>query len=332
MKRIVTILLVASLVSSASAEFSKVGSAGAQFLKIGVGSRYQAMGEASVATANDVYSMFWNPAGLASIERSEIGFTNVNWILDVNLNYVGFAKYFEDVGTFGVAATVLSMGKQEITTFEDQDGTGNYYNATSYAIGISYARQLTTRFAFGGTVKYVGEKIHLESAQGFGFDFGTMLNTGFRSLRLGMSITNMGPEMKFDGPDLNFSYDPQQGQGNNGSVGASLKTSGYDMPLTFRVGMAYDMPMGPKGNLLFAAEMKHPSDNVEQGSLGAEFGYNDQFFLRGGYKLNYEEEGLCLGGGLKANMTESTRLLIDYSWQDFGRLQATQRFSVGFTF
>lgn len=332
MKRILSILLVATLVSSASAEFSKVGSAGAQFLKIGVGSRYQAMGEASVATTNDVYAMFWNPAGLAAIDKSEIGFTNVNWVLDINLNYVGFAKYFDGIGTFGVAATVLSMDKQEITTFEQQDGTGNFYSASSYAIGVSYARQLTTKFAFGGTVKYVGEKIHLENAQGFGFDFGTMLNTGFRTLRMGMSITNMGPEMKFDGPDLGFSYDPQQGQGNNSSVGASLKTTGYDMPLTFRVGMAYDLAMGSRGNLLLAAELKHPSDNVEQGSMGAEYGFDDRFFLRGGYKLNYEEEGLSLGGGLKANVTEGTRLLIDYSWQDFGRLEATQRFSVGFSF
>jgi hypothetical protein len=331
-KRIITIILIVGLVGSASAEFSKVGSTGAQFLKIGVGSRYQAMGEASVATVNDVYAMFWNPAGLAEIEHGEIGFTNVNWVLDINLNYVGFAKNFDGIGTFGASATVLSMEKQEITTFEQQEGTGNYYTASSYAVGVSYARQLTTKFAFGATVKYVGEKIHLENAEGFGFDFGTMLYTGFRSLRLGMSISNMGPELKFEGPDLNVSYDPQEGQGNNSAVGASLRTSGYDMPMTFRVGMAYDMPIGPKGNLLLSAELKHPSDNAEQGSMGAEFGFADQFFLRSGYKLNYEEESFSLGGGLKANVTENTRLLIDYSWQDFGRLEATQRFSVGFTF
>lgn len=332
MKTFITALLVIGLVCSASAELSKVGSAGAQFLKIGVGSRYQAMAEASVATVNDVYAMYWNPAGLVEIERSAVAFTNVNWVLDINLNYVGFAKTFEDVGTFGVAATVLSMGDQEITNFENQDGTGTYYNANSYAISLSYARQLTTKFAFGGTVKYVGEEIHQESARGFGFDFGTLLYTGFRSLRLGMSISNMGPELKFEGPDLNVNYDPQEGQGANGTIGASLKTSPYDMPLVFRVGMAYDMAMGPKANLLLSAELKHPSDNVEQGAFGAELGYDEHFFLRGGYKLNYEEEAFTLGGGLKATVTESTNLLIDYSWQDFGRLESTQRFSVGFSF
>jgi hypothetical protein len=58
----------------------------------------------------------------------------------------------------------------------------------------------------------------------------------------------------------------------------------------------------------------------------------ERFFLRGGYKLKYEEQGLALGGGLIAPVGEDTRLTIDYAWQDFGRLESTQRFSVGFTF
>ena len=188
MKKIITLLLVLGLFGTASAEFSKVGSAGAQFLKIGVGSKYQGMGEAATAIVNDVYATYWNPAGLVGVENATIGFTNVNYVLDISLNYVAFAKRFEGVGVFGVSATVLSMGSQEITDFEHQDGTGRTYDASSYCVGLTYARQLTTKFAFGGTVKYVAEKIHLEDASGFGFDFGTTLYTGFRSLRMGMAI------------------------------------------------------------------------------------------------------------------------------------------------
>ena len=64
----------------------------------------------------------------------------------------------------------------------------------------------------------------------------------------------------------------------------------------------------------------------------AEFSFDDRFFLRSGYKINYDEEGLTLGGGMNTDLTKATRLLIDYSWQDFGRLDNTQRFSVGFAF
>jgi hypothetical protein len=332
MKKLLIVLLIVGLAGSASAQFSKVGTAGAQFLKIGVGSRYQGMGEASTATVNDIYAMYWNPAGLAAIENSAIGFTNVNWVLDINLNYLGYARSFENIGVFGVSAAVLSMGSQQITTFDQQDGTGSSYTATSYAVGFTYARQLTTKFAFGATVKYVGERIHQERSGGVGIDFGTMFYTGFRSLRIGMSIANMGPELKFSGPDLDIRYDPQEGQGANSPIAGSLKSTPYDLPMVFRVGMAYDLNFGPKSVLTLASELKHPSDNVEQGAIGAEFGYSNSFFLRGGYKINYDEEHFSVGGGIKTTVAGETKLLVDYSWQDLGRLQSAQRFSVGFTF
>jgi hypothetical protein len=290
------------------------------------------MGEAAVATANDVYAMYWNPAGLVEIENTAIGFTSVNWLLDINLNYVAFAKYFEDIGVFGVSATVLSMGDQEITTFEQQEGTGAYFSASSYTVGVSFARQLTNRFAFGGSLKYIGERIYNEKSEAFAVDFGTLLYVGYRSLRLGMSISNMGPEMQFSGSDLTVAYDGLTGTGANEPVGAELKTTPYSLPMVFRVGMAYDMELSPQSVLTVSGEAKHPNDNLQQGSIGAQFGYSEKFFLRGGYKLNYDEEGLALGGGLSTNLSRSTKLQIDYAWQDFGRLESTQKFSVGFLF
>lgn len=332
MKRLILILLVLLPVADAFAEQTKVGSAGAQFLKIGVGSRYQGMGEAGVATTSDVYAMFWNPAGLVGVEGSAISFTNVNYLLDINLNYVGYAKNFEGVGVFGASATILSMGSQPIYTFENQEGNGQQYTAGSFAIGLSYARQMTSTFAFGGTVRYIGERIHLEKSSGFGMDFGTMLWTGFRSLRLGLAITNMGPQLKFSGPDLTVPYDDQNGNGSNYPIGASVDLNSYNLPMMFRMGMAYDFDLGTKSMMTFAADMRNPNDNVQQGSLGAEFSYNQQFFLRGGYKINSDEDKLSLGGGLTTSVTKDTKLSIDYSWQDFGRLNSTQRFSIGFTF
>jgi len=332
MRKAIIAIFVLLLAITASAEMSKVGTSGAQFLKIGVGPRYQGMAEASVATVNDVYAMYWNPAGLVEVENSAASFTNVNWVLDINLNYVAFAKYFEDIGVFGLSATVLSMGDQEITNFENQEGTGDFYSASSYSAGLSFARQLTSKFAFGFTAKYVGEKIHNERSSGYALDFGTLLYTGFRSLRLGMSISNLGPELQFSGTDLDIGYDPREGGGQNGEVGAQLKTTPYDLPMVFRFGMAYDVEFGPKSLLTLSTEMKHPSDNHRQGALGAEFAYDERFFLRTGYKLRTEEEGLAFGGGLITGVSEDTKLIIDYSWQDFGRLQSVQRFSIGFTF
>lgn len=333
MKKYIIILLGLSLIFSVvSADHRNLASSGAQFLKIGVGSRYQAMGEASVAVVNDAYSMYWNPAGLAGVENSEISFTNVNYLLDIDLNYFAYARAFEDVGVFGVAVTVLSMGSQEITTLEQQEGTGETFDAGSYSIGVSFARQLNARFAFGGTFKYVGERIYNEKSQGIAFDFGTILNTGFKSLRLGMSISNMGPELTFSGSDLIVNYDDGDGNGSNNPVSAELKSSPYDLPLLFRVGLAYDFEFGSNSMVTVATELKHPNDYNQQGAFGFEYSFKNMFFLRSGYKINYSEEGLTVGGGLNTGLSEDSRLTIDYAWQDYGRLESTHKFTLGFTF
>jgi len=331
-KTLLSLLLAVWLAVPAVAGQNNLGSAGAQFLKIGVGSRYQGMAEASTAVANDVYSMYWNPAGLAGIEEWAIGFTNVNWLLDVNLNYVAVAKRFEDIGVFGASVTVLSTGEQEVTTVLQQNGTGENYSASSYAIGFSYSRQLTDQFAFGGTVKVIGEELGRVDSRGVGVDFGTMLHTGFRSLRFGMSIANVGPDLKFSGEALKIGFDDQSGSGANDPVDAELRTSPYSLPLTFRLGVAYDLEFGPKSILLLAGDFSHPNDDEQKASLGAQFGFMERFFLRGGYKINYDEETLAFGAGLSAPINDATRIEIDYAWQDFGRLESTQRFSVGFAF
>jgi hypothetical protein len=127
-------------------------------------------------------------------------------------------------------------------------------------------------------------------------------------------------------------YDGRSGSGSNDPVGARLKTTPYDLPLVFRVGLAYDFEMGPQSVLTLSSEIKHPNDHEQQGALGAEFSFSEKFFARAGYKINYDEEGLAFGAGLNHPISNSTRVVLDYSWQDFGRLESSQRISVGFAF
>jgi len=334
MKKIAIIFVAVVLISGTvtAAEFSKVGTAGAQFLKIGVGARYHAMGEAAVACVDDIYALYWNPAGLTQITESELAFTHISYLADINLNYVAYAKSVEGMGTFGVAATVLSMDDQEVTTVDQPDGTGDFYSASSWAVQFSYARDLTAQFSFGASFKVIGEKIYREKALGLGFDFGTMLYTGFRSLRLAMNISNMGPEMQFDGPDLDVEYEDDSSNPNQDPFNSRLKTDPYDLPLLFRIGLAYDFMFSEESRLMFSMEVRHPNDNLQQGGLGAEFAWKDRYFLRGGYKINYEEEGLGLGGGFITGLTESTDLELDYAWSDFGRFSSVHRFSASLKF
>jgi hypothetical protein len=276
--------------------------------------------------------MYWNPAGLTQLSKVNLSLTNVDWIGSVQLNHVTFGKPLGDYAAFGVSLTALSMGELEVTTVEEPEGTGETFTASSYSLALGYARKLTDRFSVGISGKYVWERISEERASGFAFDFGTLFYTGFKSLRMGMNISNLGPEMKMDGPELGSYYNPQPGNPNYDDVKSKLAVDPYDLPLTFRFGLAYDLLETQDSKLTVSVEAKHPNDNLQQASFGGEYLWKEIFSLRAGYKFNYEEEGLTLGGGVKLKAGKKTNLDINYAWADFSRLQSVHRFSLGFEF
>src|SRR5437879_1705175 len=88
---------------------SKAGTTAAAFLEIPVGARAIGMGGAFVGTANDVTSLYWNPAGAARLEHSEAAFSHTNWIADMNFDYAALSVPLENFGTFGLSFTSLTM-------------------------------------------------------------------------------------------------------------------------------------------------------------------------------------------------------------------------------
>lgn len=311
--------------------FSKVGTAGAQFLKMGVGARYAAIGEASVAMADDGYALYWNPAGLASLAKSHVEFTNIGWVDGVNLNYIAYVRPTA-IGSFGVSVTAMTSGNMEITTVDQPDGTGRMFSTSSYAVALGYARQMTEYFSFGLSAKYVSERISEEHASGIAFDFGTLLRPGYKNLRIGMNISNLGPQLKFGGPELNFRYNPAPDNSSYDKSEGVLSVDPYELPLIFRIGAAYDLQYSQNSRLTFSVEARDPSDARQQGSIGTEVSFYNTFFLRGGWKINYDEERLSLGGGLSVKAWQNSDLSVNYAWADFGRLETVHRFSFGFTF
>ena len=327
----ITVALVLPVTLFSADPFSKVGTAGAQFLKIGMGARYTGMADASVASVSDGYALYWNPAAMGALTQAHVEFTNISYLANVNLNYVSIAKPIS-IGTIGASVTALSSGDMEITTVEQPDGTGRMFSTASYAISVGYARRWTEFFSFGMAAKYITERISEERSAGVAFDFGTLLYPGYRNLRVGMNISNLGPTLKLSGPELNFNYNPQEGNDSYDPAKGVLSVESYELPLVFRIGAAYDINYSTNTRVTFSVEARDPSDNVQQGSFGTEIAFYEMFFLRGGWKLNYEEEGLTLGGGCDLKVWEGTNLAVNYAYADFGRLESVHRFSVGLRF
>ena len=322
--------------STFAQEVSKAGSSVLTFLKIDAGARQVGMGSASVANTENALAMYWNPAGIARLTRSNAVFSHINWIADASFNFIGIAIPLGSLGTVGLAASFVSMDPMEKTTVDNPNGTGETFDAGNYAVGFTYAKSLTDRFSIGGTVKIVNEKIYNCSATGVAFDFGTLFTTRFDGLQMGMSISNYGTKMQMQGRDLLTQVDiDKKRSGNNETINTVLKTEKYDLPLFFRLGFSYDLLQGfADSHLILAIDALHPSDDVEYVNVGCEYALRNMFFLRSGYKSLFaseSEEGVSLGGGIQLPLLNNV-VKIDYAYRDFSRLGDVQMFTCEFIF
>lgn len=82
-------------------DVSKKGTTAAPFLSIGQSARAIGMGSAFVGVANDVTSMYWNPAGLTKANGVNVAFEHTLWIADIKYNYLAASYNLGGMGTIG---------------------------------------------------------------------------------------------------------------------------------------------------------------------------------------------------------------------------------------
>jgi len=321
---------------SLSQEVTKVGTTGGKFLSIPVGARAAGMGGAFVAMADDASAMYWNPAGIGRLSQSEAIFTHSSWVADLDFNYGGVVVPVSGFGTLGLSFTSLSMADMERTTEEQPEGTGEFFSAGSFAVGLSYARNLTEWFSIGGTAKYINEHIWNSNATGFAIDVGTLFTTPFTGVKFGAGISNFGSKLQIRGDDLLVLKDISPNHGNNANVNASLGTDPFDLPLVLRIGVAYEPIVSDDRHLTFVVDAVHPNDNSESISVGTEFsGVGNIVSIRGGYMAlgqRDSEERYTIGGGVKFNADNNLAFRFDYAFQAFNRLENVHKFAVGILF
>ena len=344
MKRLLIVFLLcgsAALVADAqngSQDVSKSGTTAATFLEIGVGAQAVGMGGAYVSVANSATALHWNPAGIASLPGMTIDAVHTNWIADTRFDFAGAVLPMGSAGTLGFSLTSLSMGDMKVRTVEMPEGTGEYFSAGDLAAGISYARQLTERFAIGFTAKYIQQTIWHESASAFAVDLGTTFKTDlFGGMTIGASLSNFGTSMRMAGRDTrNFiRLDPSK-QGSTDQIPTNIELDSWDLPLLFQFGVSTRVFDNNQYRWTIAVDALHPNDNYESLNIGTEFAYSDYLFLRAGYQslfLDQAEGGISFGLGLTSgDVFGNTRVAIDYAYQDMGRLQGVHVFTLGLRF
>lgn len=293
----------------------RAGTAAVQFLKIGVGARAVAMGESFVAVANDASALYWNPAGIAEFQQNALLLSHINWLVDIAHDFVGYVHHLDGTNAIGVSLTALYTDDMQETTEYQPFGTGNYFSFGDMGIGLTYGRKMTDRFSFGITLKYFQETLAEFKMQGLMLDLGTYYWTGFGSSRFAVCVSNFGNQVK---PTGNFTN-------RDGQKIAQLQS--FSPPTIFKVGFAAELVQTQVNRLTTAIQLNHPNDHAENLNLGLEYAWREYFFLRGGYKLNVDEESFSVGGGCKVPL-KIIDVAVDFAYSSFGRLGNVTRFSI----
>ena len=338
MKRYIILILSISMLTSVygGSQLKKVATSAANWLKLETGTRAIGMGGAYVAMGTGISGTPYNPASIAFIDDKDGFFSQTQYIADITYNVLGFAQNMNQEGTdfIGVHIFSLNSGPMDVTTAWYPDGTGESFDFTGLCIRASYARRLTDRLRIGVTGKYIREQIYTTHMQTFAFDIGSNFNTGIYGFTFGMSISNLGPEAKF------------QGEGTYVQVPDTLDVTGqlqritepFPLPMTLRVGVSNNI-VGPESELVsndnhrltIAVDAINPIDYVLYGTIGMEYAWKEMLYARAGFRMGHDTAKWSLGGGFRVN-GEGYKIGLDYAYVNYDVLDFTHQFGINFEF
>jgi long-subunit fatty acid transport protein len=322
-----TLTLIALVAAPAHAQFTlgdqRVGTSSGTFLRIGVGARAVALGESFVAVANDPSAIYWNPAGLASLQRREVALSHVEWPAEIRYEHLTYVVPVRRLG--GSVAMQLGVLSTEIDeTSELQPfGTGRSFFYSDLVVGAAYARRWTDKLLIGAGVKFVREDLGSDvggpTTNAVLVDIGSIYYLGYGSVRVATALSNFGPELKPGGEYV------------SPTTGEVRSYDGFDPPTIFRYGIAFEPIENEQQKLTTALEVNQPADNAQLLKAGLEWTWQRRMALRAGYNFNADELKFSAGAGLFATVGQLSGTL-DYAYTDGGFLGAINRLSLGLRF
>lgn len=333
-------------------------------LTIAPDARAGGMGDVGAATAPDVNSQYWNPAKYSFME-SEVGvsLSYTPWlsklVSDINLVYAAGYWKFDELQSVSASLRYFSLG--DISLMDEMGYPQGSAHPNEYAFDIAYSRLLSTKFSASVALRYIRSDLNngvnlsggteMYPGNAFAADVAgyyrtpITMATGDANLALGFNISNIGSKISYD----------------------ENETSNF-IPTNLRIGGSFDYPMDAYNRFSFSADVNKllvPTQNdmtIEEysdissisgifksfndapggfseelkevmWSVGAEYAYNNQFFVRAGYFNESQEKGnrkyFTAGAGFKLNVFELDAGYVIATSQS-NPLDQTLRFSLSF--
>ena len=251
------------LLAAAGSFGESAGQYSTGWLKIGMGARAMALGDAYTAVADDVSAVYWNPAGLSTINYGQLMLQYSLWFADTGYHAFAFCHPLSKSGervksSLGAGLVYLDYGSILRTTdlASTQNISPEYFSSNSFMGILSYSRVVMKSLWFGATAKYFSDTIDNTSAGGMAADAGILFKPE-EILTLGAAVQNIGPSLY-----------------------------SHALPYTVRAGA--QIKLAP---FLLTAGASQSSGADPQTSMGVELKANKSLALRFGYLFSMPDTG-----------------------------------------
>ncbi len=271
---------------------------GAQFLLDEHHSRVVGLGGAFVALADDGDAIYWNPAGLSQLVRPILTLTHYQGFIGTTNEYVNIVY---PLGRFGaLGADVFYSSVSDVTIYDDfglkSYELANYDLVMDAAWGLAWKDHMS----LGLGLKYYQSKLAEYIARGVAADIGILARDyPWKNLSFGCALQNIGP-------------------------GAAYIKVSDPLPLNLKVGPAYKLNFSSAQCLKLSTEVNYLiHERWLYLNNGLEYGFQERYFIRGGYRVNRTYDKLSCGLGVRL-----ANVIVNYAFQPFGHLGLTHRVSL----
>ena len=337
-------------------------------LSIAPDARAGGMGDIGAATTPDVNSQYWNAAKYVFMESDAgLSVSYTPWlrklVTDIDLAYVAGYWKFDQRQALSASLRYFSLG--DITLMDQLGIPQGSAHPNELAVDLAYSRLLseklsaaiTLRFIYsdlnnginlsGGSEMYPGSSVAADLSSYYKTPI-TLQNVD-GTLAFGINISNIGSKISYD----------------------QNETSNF-IPTNLRIGGSFDYPLDNYNKISFSADLNKllvptpklnptaaditaynnlsPIAGIFQSftdapggfkeemeeimwSVGAEYAYNNQFFVRGGYFNENQFKGnrkyFTAGAGFKLNIFQLDAAYV-ISTSQSNPLDQTLRFSLSF--
>lgn len=307
---------------------TKVGTSSGLLLTMSADPQGMALAGAHYGSVMGLNSVFYNPAGLSSIDNFSAYASQMDYLLDLQLSQVAFGLKVSDNVAIAVHGKFLDLGDIEVTTLDASNGTGEILNPSYSSIGVTYSQKFTDRINFGATINYYSEDVLKVQGSAVSVDLGIQYQTD-QGLNLGLALRNVGTQVTYTGNALSTRANDAD------RTPYTIDYESFNLPTQFIITLDYRAAFNEENAVNVYGKFTNFNQGLNRYSGAVEYEFQKLLYVRGSYEIMEESEssifdGLAFGFGLNVEMGETSMLQFGYAYKstDFDAFDDLHSFGV----